>query len=309
MLTRIPAGTTSLIQKVFLANASGRPVVGLGPLSNTLPAPTVTATAYSISNVRSATWNIAYSYLTVPGNNAASGQTLLSSPATVTGSGLLVVTLPEASFKQSHVNVWMKENTAPNYFFVGQFAWNAVTVNIYRESTTVATVPATNTSFANGLKFVYRRNNGSLVSVQPRTHTLGVYTSGGITEIDAVNQPGWYEVCVPDAALAIGAEYVDICIESTGNVSPLKWTIELTSDVFCRGTATGSPSTTSVTLSGNLSSVNNAYVDQFLMATSGGLIGSVNRIVNYDASTKTFTLVGFPVSPTVGDEFVVIGKK
>lgn len=61
------------------------------------------------------------------------------------------------------------------------------------------------------LKFYYwRENTGNAggVSVTLFTATRGTFTAGGFIEIDSTNLPGWYEIGIPDAALATGANWV-----------------------------------------------------------------------------------------------------
>jgi hypothetical protein len=42
------------------------------------------------------------------------------------------------------------------------------------------------------------------------TATVGTWTSGGLKEIDATNLPGWYEIGVPNAALAAGTVHMQL---------------------------------------------------------------------------------------------------
>src|ERR1700704_1149310 len=60
---------------------------------------------------------------------------------------------------------------------------------------------------SSGLTWYYiRENQGASVQVTPIvTMTLGTWTSGGFIEVDPTNMPGWYELGIPDAALASGA--------------------------------------------------------------------------------------------------------
>lgn len=45
------------------------------------------------------------------------------------------------------------------------------------------------------------------------------YSAGGMKEVDAANMPGLYRVDVPDAALAVGADWVVFSFNETGSIS------------------------------------------------------------------------------------------
>jgi hypothetical protein len=57
--------------------------------------------------------------------------------------------------------------------------------------------------------------------------TRGTWTSGGFVEKDATNMPGFYELGIPNAALATGADWVGMQIKGTG-IAPLPIEIQLT---------------------------------------------------------------------------------
>lgn len=71
----------------------------------------------------------------------------------------------------------------------------------------------------------YKRNSANAsVAITLVTATLGTWTSGGFTEIDATNMRGWYELHVPDAALATGADEVSIQLSGASGMfdKPIK---------------------------------------------------------------------------------------
>lgn len=77
---------------------------------------------------------------------------------------------------------------------------------------------------SSGLKWYYWREdtgNSGGVSVTPATATRGTFTSGGFIEIDATNMPGWYEIGVPNAALASGSNSVVMHLMGVTNMAPL----------------------------------------------------------------------------------------
>ena len=88
------------------------------------------------------------------------------------------------------------------------------------------------TSASSGLKWFYWRGdtgNAGGVSVTPASATRGTFTSGGIIEIDATNLPGWYEIGVPDAAIASGSDSVVMMLHGVTNMAPLPLEIQLVS--------------------------------------------------------------------------------
>lgn len=79
-------------------------------------------------------------------------------------------------------------------------------------------------------------------------------------------------------------------------------------DLVIAGVATGTPTTTMVAGNPELSATDDLYNNMFLVFTSGVLKGLPRKITDYVGSTKTFTVVAFPLAATVGDEFAVIGS-
>ena len=64
-----------------------------------------------------------------------------------------------------------------------------------------------------GIKMYYLRETASsATSITPVTMTVGTWASGGFKEVDSTNMPGVYEVGIPDAALATGANSVVLMI-------------------------------------------------------------------------------------------------
>lgn len=81
-----------------------------------------------------------------------------------------------------------------------------------------------------GLTWYYRRPNGGDaggVQVTLVTATRGTYTSGGFVEIDATNMPGFYEIGVPAAVLASGADWVTMMLRGAANMAPVTIEIQL----------------------------------------------------------------------------------
>jgi len=86
-------------------------------------------------------------------------------------------------------------------------------------------------SGTSGLKWTYWRGdsgNSGGVSVTLTAGTRGTWASGGIVEIDGTNMPGWYEIGVPNNALATGANSVGMHLMGATNMAPLPLEIQLT---------------------------------------------------------------------------------
>ena len=84
---------------------------------------------------------------------------------------------------------------------------------------------AYNTSGLNG--YYLREGGTSATSITLATSTLGTWTSGAFKEVDATNLPGVYEVGIPDAALATGANHVVVMYKGAANMGPVVLEIEL----------------------------------------------------------------------------------
>jgi hypothetical protein len=82
------------------------------------------------------------------------------------------------------------------------------------------------THASSGLVFEYRRvGDNSWTSVTPVAGTLGTYTSGGIVADGAAT--GYYEIGIPNAALAVGARAVYIRLRGVANMYVTPIEIEL----------------------------------------------------------------------------------
>jgi hypothetical protein len=82
------------------------------------------------------------------------------------------------------------------------------------------------THASSGLVFEYRRvGDSSWTSITPVAGTLGTYTSGGIVADGAAT--GYYEIGIPNAALAVGARAVYIRLRGVANMYVTPIEIEL----------------------------------------------------------------------------------
>jgi len=76
--------------------------------------------------------------------------------------------------------------------------------------------------------YYYREGAGSAVAITLATMTLGTWATGGFIVVDGTNMPGCYQLGIPNAALATGANSVVIMLKGAANMAPLLLEIELT---------------------------------------------------------------------------------
>ena len=81
-----------------------------------------------------------------------------------------------------------------------------------------------------GLTAYYNREGaaGAATAITLVTATKGTWTSSGFVAVDGANMPGWYELHIPNAALASGAKSVSIHLKGATNMVPVPILIELT---------------------------------------------------------------------------------
>lgn len=68
---------------------------------------------------------------------------------------------------------------------------------------------------------------GSATAITLASATKGTWTSGGFVAIDGTNMPGDYELHIPDAALASGANEVAIQLKGASNMVPVNILVHL----------------------------------------------------------------------------------
>ena len=99
-------------------------------------------------------------------------------------------------------------------------------VIVYDNTSTTGAGLSGITHASSGLVFEYRRQGqSSWTSVTPVSKTLGTYTSGGI--VASGSRAGRYEIDIPDAAVAAGARFVEVCLRGVANMHPVDIEIEL----------------------------------------------------------------------------------
>lgn len=84
---------------------------------------------------------------------------------------------------------------------------------------------------SSGLIWTYWREDAGNVAgtaVTLATATLGTFTSGGFVEKDSSLLPGWYELGIPNAALASGAKWVRLQLTGAAQMVLADFVIEIT---------------------------------------------------------------------------------
>jgi hypothetical protein len=85
------------------------------------------------------------------------------------------------------------------------------------------------TNASSGLVCYYHRNTAAAgVAVSLVTMTVGTFTSSGFKEVDSANLPGCYQLCLPDAAFATGADGVIASLKGATNMAPVLLEVQLT---------------------------------------------------------------------------------
>lgn len=77
--------------------------------------------------------------------------------------------------------------------------------------------------------YYYREGAASATAITLATMTLGTWASGGFVVVDGTNLPGLYQLGIPDAALASGANSVVIMLKGASNMAPVVLEIQLVS--------------------------------------------------------------------------------
>jgi hypothetical protein len=92
-----------------------------------------------------------------------------------------------------------------------------------------------------GLTCYYNREgaSGAATVVTLVTATKGTWTSSGFVAVDGTNMQGWYELHIPNAAIASGAKSVAIQLDGAANMVPVNIIIELTATDNQDGVAGG----------------------------------------------------------------------
>ena len=91
-----------------------------------------------------------------------------------------------------------------------------------------------------GLTAYYCRDSGAAsTAITLATATLGTFASGGFIAADNTNMPGLYQIGLPNAALAAGANKVTVYLKGAANMVPVVLEIELDAVNYQDGAAFG----------------------------------------------------------------------
>lgn len=97
------------------------------------------------------------------------------------------------------------------------------------DTSSAVAAPLTGLTYqSTGLKWNYFRDGDSSVTqLTPATATFGTWATSGFKEIDSANMPGWYEIGIPNAALASGSNSVKMDLFGVTNMSHVPIEIQL----------------------------------------------------------------------------------
>ncbi|MBI5235573.1 MAG: hypothetical protein HY886_04920, partial [Deltaproteobacteria bacterium] len=126
--------------------------------------------------------------------------------------------------------------------------------------------------------YYYREGAASAVAITLATMTLGTWATGGFVVVDGTNMPGCYQLSVPDAALATGANSVLIILKGATNMAPLVLEVQLTDIDFndaVRGGMTSLPSSGTLAVNPTLAGVTH----------TGAVIPTVSTLTGHTAQT------------------------
>lgn len=167
-------------------------------------------------------------------------------------------------------------------------------ISIYDSSSTTGAKLAGLVYNTASLTAYYNRSGaaGAAVAITLATATKGTWATGGFVAIDGTNMPGDYELHIPDAALATGANTVLVQLKGAANMVPKNILIELTSvdmQDAVRGGMTALPA------SGTLA------VNPILNATQTGVtIPTVTALTNAPSDSSGVTTLLTRISAALG---------
>jgi energy-coupling factor transporter ATP-binding protein EcfA2 len=165
------------------------------------------------------------------------------------------------------------------------------------------------------------------------TATVGTFTSGGFKEIDATNQPGWYELGIPNAALSAG-KIVTITLHGAANMVPASVTVELDQvdyqdgvragltalpnavfgatggfgpGIVRAGTAQSGSTSSTLKLDAGASATADLYKGAFVLLTGGTGAGQARLATLYNGTTKVATVSpAWAVTPDDTSTFAIV---
>jgi hypothetical protein len=85
----------------------------------------------------------------------------------------------------------------------------------------------TGVAFGDITGYYYRNGAATVELAALKTMTLGTWVTEGFIEIDAVNMPGYYQLGLPNAAIATGVDKVNFLLKGAASMAPLPIEIQL----------------------------------------------------------------------------------
>src|SRR4030065_940631 len=176
-----------------------------------------------------------------------------------------------------------------------------IQIPIFDSSSTIGALLAGLVYNTASLTAYYNREGaaGAGTAITLTTATKGTWVAGGFIAVDGTSMPGWYELHIPDAALASGAKSVSIHLKGAANMVPVPILIELTAvsnQDAVRGGMTALPA------SGTLA------VNPLLNSTQTGVtIPTVTTLTGHTAQTgDTFARLGAPAGASISADLLTI---
>jgi len=134
--------------------------------------------------------------------------------------------------------------------------------------------------------YYIRPGDSGATAITLVTATIGTWASGGFREVDSTNAPGLYEVGIPNACLATGANSVTLELKGAANMFPCVVTYELTSTSNQNGQTGGMTALPNANAGANggiiINSSNSGTVTLSALVVSGGV-----NINSFDVATTT----------------------
>lgn len=94
-------------------------------------------------------------------------------------------------------------------------------------STTGAGLTGLTNASSSLVAYYKRKGQATATAISLSAGTVGTWSSGGFKEVDATNMPGYYELGIPNAALAAGAIGVIVALKGATNMAPTGLEFEL----------------------------------------------------------------------------------
>lgn len=153
-------------------------------------------------------------------------------------------------------------------------------------------------------------NVDTLVTRVPQTLNL---TASGNIGID------WANVENPTTILDLASTTIDtdqavasVSSTVTANMAQIAGNTQAATNLknsastIVNGTATGTPTTTTMAASALTEATNDHYNGRIIIWTSGALKDQATNITDYDGATKTFTFTAVTEAPSASDTFVIV---